>query len=32
MGALTLPESGRVYLDANGFIYTVESEGIGQCS
>lgn len=24
MGALTLPESGKVYLDANGFIYMVE--------
>jgi len=24
MGALTLPTSGSVYLDANGFIYSVE--------
>jgi len=24
MGSLTLPEAGLVYLDANGFIYSVE--------
>ena len=24
MGVLTLPESGTVYLDANGFIYSIE--------
>jgi len=24
MGSLNLPESGPVYLDANGFIYSVE--------
>lgn len=24
MGTLTLPNSGTVYLDANGFIYSVE--------
>ena len=24
MGALTLPASGTIYLDANGFIYSVE--------
>ena len=24
MGALTLPASGAVYLDANGFIYSIE--------
>ena len=24
MGALTLPDSGPIYLDANGFIYSVE--------
>lgn len=25
MGSLTIPDSGSVYLDANGFIYSVES-------